>query len=400
MARLLACWEMGGGFGHIGKLASAARPLAAMGHESWLAARDVSAVRGLGGEAVFDKVVQAPIWVRARAARGPRAPTFSYGQVIATGGFADDEGLAHLVQAWLTLLGLVQPAGLYGCFAPASLLAAHVARLPAVRLGTSFHCPPAAGTAMMPWIRDWKPADDAVADRVVRTVCRHFGAPALSGLAELLGTAAPFVMSWPELELEPVRRDSDFYGPLGALAATAVADWPMGQLDGGPHVLVYLPFGAAQAGPLVAALGARGWPVVWVSMEDFAGKLPDNICHMAEPLDMRAALGESELFVTRGGHGSAMEAVWTGCPMLLLPDTLETVRNARALEAHGLGVRIAGLEQGWDAADIGAGLDALMGDEAPERAAALAAAIRHADHDPAAMAAQMARRMARALKLL
>lgn len=393
MARLLACWEMGGGFGHVGKLASAARPLAGLGHESWLAARDVSAVRGLG-DAPFETVLQAPIWVRARAAR---APTFSFGQVIAAGGFADDEGLAHLVKAWLTLIELVQPAGLYGCFAPASLLAAHVARLPAARLGTSFTCPPAAGTAMMPWIRDWRPADDAVADRVVRAVCRHFGAPMLSGLAELLGRAAPFVISWPELELEPLRQDSALYGPLGGLAAGAAADWPDGRAEGVRRVLVYLPFGSAQAKPLVAALGARGWPVVWVSMDSFAGTLPGNICHMAEPLDMRAALAAAGLFVTRGGHGTAMEALWAGCPMLLLPDTLETLRNARALEARGLGVRIDGLERGWDAGAIGAGLDAVARDDAP---AAEETAAAHADHDPAAMAALLARRMARALKLL
>jgi UDP:flavonoid glycosyltransferase YjiC (YdhE family) len=360
-----------------------------MGHESWLAARDVSAVRGLG-DAPFARVLQAPIWVRARGA----GPTFSFGQVIAAGGFADDEGLAHLVKAWLALIELVQPAGLYGCFAPASLLAAHVARLPAARVGTSFTCPPAAGTAMMPWIRDWRPADDAVADRVVRAVCRHFGAPMLSGLAELLGAAAPFVMSWPELELEPLRRDSALYGPLGGLAAGAATDWPDGRVEGAARVLVYLPFGSAQAKPLVAALGARGWPVVWVSMDGFADELPGNICHMAEPLDMRAALAAAKLFVTRGGHGSAMDALWAGCPMLLLPDTLETVRNARALEARALGVRIDGLEQGWDAGAIGAGLDALV------RENGRAAAAAHADHDPAALAALLARRMARALKLV
>lgn len=391
MARLLACWEMGGGFGHVGKLASAARPLAALGHESWLAARDVTAVRGLD-DTPFGRVMPAPIFVRARRT----GPTFSFGQVIAAGGFADDEALVHLVKAWLALVEMVQPAGLYGCFAPASLLAAHMARLPAVRLGTSFTCPPAAGVAMMPWIRDWAPADDAVADRVVRAVCRHFGAPALSGLAELLGTAAPFLLSWPELDLEPVRRDSDHYGPLGGLAAREIADWP----EARARVLVYLPFSAKQAAPLVAALGARGWPVVWVSMDSFSGTLPGNICHMAEPLDMRAALGEADLFVTRGGHGTTMEALWAGCPMLLLPDTLETARNARALEGRGLGLRIAGLEQGWEAGAIGAGLDALLDVDAPVRATAMATAAAHADHDSPAMAALLARRMVRSLKLL
>ena len=56
--------------------------------------------------------------------------TYSYGQVIADGGFADDEGLIELVRAWLTLFDLVKPAAVYCEHAPASVLAAHVARLP------------------------------------------------------------------------------------------------------------------------------------------------------------------------------------------------------------------------------------------------------------------------------
>ncbi len=394
MARLLAAWEMGGGFGHVAKLAAAARPLAALGHESWLASRDVTAVKAVADKP-FAHVVQAPIW----HGRPPVTPTYGFGHVIAWGGFADDEGLSLLVRAWLSMFELVRPAGIYGSHAPASLLAAHVARLPAVRLGTPFICPAAgpAAASLMPWIRGPQASDDAVADRVVRAVCRHFGAPVLSGLGELLATAAPFLTSWPEIGLGPERQDSDYYGPLDGLAAAAAADWPTAK---GPRVLVYLPFGSAQAGPLVAALGARGWPVAWMSVERFEGQLPANIRHEAEPLAMRTALDEAAIFVARGGHGSALDAVRAGCPMLLLPDSLETERNARALAGHGLARRIDGIEQGWDAASIGAALDALILLDAPERGAAAAARVRYADYDAGAAGMLMARRMLSAFRLL
>lgn len=382
---------MGGGLGHVAKLAACARPLAAMGHESWLASRDVVSPQALP-DAPFARVLQAPLWVRGRKP----GPTFSYGQVIASGGFADDDGLSALVRAWLELFEMVQPAGLYGSHAPASLLAAHVARLPVVRLVTPFTRAP-AGVSLMPWVRKWQPGDDAVADRVVRAVCRRFGAPVLSGLAELLASAPPFLLSWPELHQGPPQPDGNYYGPLAGPGGAATVDWPSGE---GPRVLVYLPFGRPQALPLVKALAQRRWPVVWLSESNFEGRLSANICHEAEPVAMLAALeGAVEgggIFVTRGGHGSALEAIQAGCPMLVLPDTLETERNARALAAAGLGRRVTELEE----TAIGAALDALARADAPERAAASAARARHDGHDATAAALLVARRAARALRLL
>ncbi|WP_416907261.1 MAG: hypothetical protein ACMVO5_09425 [Polymorphobacter sp.] len=393
MARLLACWEMGGGYGHVAQLASAARPLAVMGHESWLAARDVVRARGLADKP-FDRVLQAPLWVRG----APKGPTFSHGQLYAATGFADDEALGELVQAWLSLFELAGAEAIYGSHAPVSLLAAHVARLPAARIGTPFSCPPARQDAgLMPWVRPATPAELAVADRVVRAVCRRFGAPILSGLSELFASARPFLTSWPELELGAARTDSEYLGPTTGLGGGAHPDWP--DLPG-PRLLVYLPMQAAAAAPLVAALAARGWPAIWVSEAGPAAPLPANIHHQVEPLALGPALAEAALFVTRGGHGSALDAIVAACPMLVLADTLETEHNARALAAHGLARRFPGLEQGWDAAAIGAALDAVVRPDAPERAAIAAAAARHAGHDPAASATRMARQMARALRLL
>ncbi len=390
MARLLACWELGLGHGHLSLLAPAARALGLLGHESWVASRDVVTAGTLAGSP-FARVVQAPLWVRQRVA----VPTFSYGQVIGDGGFLIEEGLIELVRAWLALFELVVPVGIYGEHAPASLLAAHVARLPAARLGSPFTCPPAVRPmpGVMPWIRAATGGDDAVADRVVRAVCRHFRAPMLTGVAELLATATPFVTSWPELDANAGRTDSDYYGPMDGLALDVAPDWPDGR---GPRIFVYLPFERVQAAPLVAALAARGWPVVWVSASAFKGDLPATIRHEVEPIDIGRALREARLFVTRVGHSSALDALRAGAPMLLLPDMLEAEAHSRQLEAQGLGRRPAA----WTAEAIGAALDGLAADGAPERAAAAAVRARYADYVPGAVSSLLARRMARALRLL
>lgn len=387
---MLACWELGLGNGHITYLASAARALAARGHESWLAARDVVTPRVIADKP-FARVVQAPIWLRSSVTE----MTHSYGQVIADAGFADDEGLIELVRAWLGLFAMVGPSAIYGEHAPAALLAAHVARLPAARIGTPFTCPPA--TRPMPLVAPWLAGDasgaDQVADRVVRAACRHFGAPMLAGIAELLGTATPFLLSWPELDpIDPRRRDSIHYGPLSGIAAAAQPDWPVAP---GPRVFVYLPFDRPMAEPLAVALGRRGWPVIWVcpTLPRFA--LPANIRHETEPVDMAAALREATIFASRAGHGGCLDGVRAGCPQLLLPDRVETRGNALQVAAHGLGR----LVPAWEAGAIGACLDSMAMLDAPEHAACAAAAARHADYDADAMTALLGRNLATALRL-
>jgi hypothetical protein len=387
---LLACWELGLGNGHITYLASAARGLAALGHDSVLASRDVVTPRVLA-DRPFARVVQAPIWLRAGAA----GVTRSFGQVIADAGFADDEGLIELVRSWLALFDLVAPAAVYGEHAPAALLAAHVARLPAARLGTPFTCPEARRP--MPDITPWLAGDatgaDQVADRVVRAVCRHFGAPLLTGLAELLATAMPFLTSWPELVMPGVeRRDSALYGPLTGIGAAAAPDWPVAP---GPRVFVYLPFERAMAQPLAQALAVRGWPVIWVCSSPPPFALADNIRHEIEPVDTMVALRQATLVASRGGHGICLDAIRAGCPHLMLPDRVETRGNALAVAAHGLGR----LPPEWTPAAIGQCLDAMAMLDAPEVAACAAAAARHADYDAAAMTAQLGRDMAQALRL-
>lgn len=392
MSRLLACWDLGLGNGHINYLASAARGLSALGHESWLAARDVVAPRVLA-DRPFAAVVPAPVWLRSLV----NTMTYSYGQVIADGGFADDDGLVEIVRAWLALFDLVGPAAIYVEHSPAALLAAHVARLPAARLGTPFTAPPVARP--MPEIAPWLPQSaanragaDAVPDRVIRSVCRHFGGTMLGGVADLLATATPFLTSWPELDPSGSRDDSAYYGPLGGIAATAAPDWPMAP---GPRVFVYVPFDRPIAAPLAAALGERGWPVIWVCASSPGFTLPENIHHEAEPVDMGRALREATIVAHRGGHGICLDAIRAGCPQLLLPDRVETRTHALQIEACGLGRLVAA----WDSTAIGAGLDRLVLVEAPEHAACAQAAARHADYDADAMTLRLGRDLAKALRL-
>jgi hypothetical protein len=373
MARFLCAWELGVGLGHLASLAPAARGLAAHGHEAWAALKDVAAARHLP-DAPFARVLPAPLWLESRNV----APTHGYGALYADGGFADEDGLAALVASWLALIDLAQPAGIVAEHAPAALLAAHVARLPAVRIGTPFTCPPA--TRPLPMLQGWaapaglRPgAADAVADRVVRNLCRQFGAPMLDGLAALLATAPAHLVSWPEMADGP-RGDAVFHGPLH-LGGGEAPEWPPGRL----RIAVYLPHDRPMAPGLRTALAGLDAAVLWVGAGAPAG-LPPHMACVPGGIDLPAALASADLFISRGGHHGALEALAAGCPQLILPDTLEAETTARTLAGQGL----ARWTRDWRPEALLPAIAALLAAGAPERFAARAVAAAQAGHDPAA----------------
>ena len=248
---------------------------------------------------------------------------------------------------------------------------------------------------LVPWLPESaarRAGADAVADRVIRSVCRSFGAPVLGGVADLLATATPFLASWPELDPFGGRPDSAFYGPLEGINASARPDWPAAR---GPRIFVYVPFDRPIAAPIAEALAQRGWPVVWVSTTLPTFELPASIRHEVEPIDTAAALTDATLVIHRGGHGLCLDAIRGACPQVLVPDRVEARTHALQLAARGLGR----LPPEWTSASIGATIDAMVLRDAPEVAACAAAAARHADYDPVAMAFQLGRDMAKALRI-
>lgn len=387
MATILASWELGRGYGHLSALAPAARALAAFGHRTVLVAREPATAERLP-DRPFAQVAQAPIYRR----RGAPVATLTYATVIGDGGLNDPPSAARLVQHWLDIFAAVKPAGLLTEHAPASLLAAHVAGLPAVRLGMGFTVPPAESPlpSLLPWATTTEAARrgaDRVADAVIEHVCRAYGKPAI-GLAELLGGAPPMLATWPELDIYGAREGLTYYGPLGGFAGAARPDWPAGE---GPRAVVYHSKSHAAAGVLSATLAALGWPTLWHSA-DPPPVSAANILYSPEPLDMMHALGGASIEITHAAHGSLCDGLRAGVPQFMLPDTLESMLAAARLTRQSLG----GFAR--DVPSVDALSEALrtVADDPRIAAAAAATRARYAAYRPQAAAAELARDVVRA----
>jgi len=392
MATLLGTWELGRGYGHIAHLAPLAQALNARGRKMKAAVR-CPATAGAVPDVPFAAILQAPAYegtVRPQ-------PTLTYAQVIADAGFADASAAIGLIRAWLALFDRTAPDAVIAEHAPASLLAAHVAGLPAAMIGSGWAVPPPERPlpSLMPWreIGDAeRAAADAPADAVVRAVCRAFGAPMLEGLAALIAQLPAYLTTLPELDPYGPRRGATYYGVMDGFRPHRPASWPVGS---GRRAFAYLPFDHALAPALAGALGALGWPTVWHCTQVAPFALPPNIVHTLQPVDLVEAFADCDLLLSRGGHATACEALMAGRPHFILPDTLDTILLARRLSIGRFG---AGTVANADATGIRAAIEALVDDG--EVAAALAEArARYLGYRPAAAAAQLAERMLAELRL-
>ncbi|MFC0203459.1 glycosyltransferase family protein [Novosphingobium soli] len=328
---VLATWELGRGYGHLGILARVSQALRAAGHRVTFAARYPETVAATcAGD--FDALAAAPRFAGPVA----RAETLTYAQVIADGGFAASGALRPLAAQWRALFDDVQPDAVLAEHAPASLLAARIAGLPAWRIGSSFIAPGVHDIAAS--LLPWRPVPDDVLARQAGSAdgaIRQVSGGTVESLADLLAGAPRFATTWPELDhfAAPVPEVA-FRGDLGGLqGASAAVDWPEGK---GARVLVYMPPSAGPGPALRAALQRLGWPVLWhwpgAAGQEAEGRL--RFC--PEPIDLSRQAGEARIFVGRAGHGASALMLRAGLPQLLVPDTLEALLLSYRLRQAGL----------------------------------------------------------------
>lgn len=383
---LLGTWELGKGYGHIAHLAPLAAALKARGHATTVAVRHPATAAAAPG-APFAAILPAPHYPLPAV----RSPTLTYAQVIADGGFADAPAAIALVRDWLALFDRQVPAALVAEHAPLSLLAAHVAGLPAAMVGAGWVVPPRERPlpSLMPWravSEAERAAADAAADAVVREVCRAFGAPMLDGLAALIAPLPAYLTTLPELDPYGPRPGATYYGVMNGFRPRRAAPWPAG---GGRRAFAYLPFDHVLAPALVTALGALGWPTVWHWPRPAPFALPPNVVHAPEPVDLVETMADCELLLSRGGHATACEALMAGRPNFILPDSLDTILIARRLSIGRFG---AATTLDADAQGLGGALEALVADGGVATALA-AARTRYLGYRPESAAAQLADRL-------
>ena len=343
---MLIAWELGGGYGHLMKLRTLARALAAAGHRVTLALKTPAAAREvLAREEPFRRV-QAPV-VGGR--RAPMPLSVSYGEVLIRVGWLDAAALTRAVGAWRDLYARVRPDVLVLNHAPTAWLAGSGLPAPRVLCGSGFECPePRSATPVFrPWVRMERARLADGEARLLESVNRALGAhrlPPLASLADLLQCDRRLLCTYPELDpyapLRPTARYRGDIGDTGHLTGPAVGDGDAAQ------VFVYLSGRTRGLSPLLEALAGSGQSVLLhvpglppELQERFSGSA---MTFSARPVDLQQAARHARLAVCNGGHGTVSAFLCAGCPLLVVPGHVEQWLNARLLEQHGLGVAVDG----------------------------------------------------------
>jgi len=340
MANVLLAWELGGGLGHLARLAPLAKGLHERGHRVFAALRDLSRAEGMfpGSEV---SLLQPPLHSQRDGRRIDPLRTFAH--ILFCNGFADVGELQATVGAWRNLLEDVEPDLIVFDHSPMALLAARGYGARKALIGTGFCSPP----DVFPWpdLRPWLPDDS---DRLHRAemhvldsanrVLQHFGQPMLERLGQLYGDVDDnFLMTFAELDAYPNRPDGRYWGVWpGAMGKTPA--WPQGC---GERIFCYLK--QFQALPqLLTLLKEIGCPTI-VYGDSINPKLrrqfqSATLQMETERLDLDRAATECNLAILNGTHGTTASMLSAGTPILQIPLFLEQGLNSRATERIGAGL--------------------------------------------------------------
>jgi UDP:flavonoid glycosyltransferase YjiC (YdhE family) len=378
MASILFAWQLGEGYGHTGTFLSIAAALRERGHTVIAAVPD-PATSGRLGERLGDRILQAP---PLRLYRALDPPPASYAQLLQAHGFDRAPLLREHVALWRALFTPTGCDMVIANHAPGALLAAYVAGIPLVQLGTGFAIPPGVQPSprLITLTRvedvDVRASERAVAEALRRST-RGVGVKPLRHLGELYARGNALLYSVPELDPFAALRDACVYiGPRPMQGVTSPAQW---QPDDAVRVFGYLRRNTPglaklcerlRAGPYQALLHVpRLDPRTQRALEG------NGLRFSPGPVDLRTLGGSCRLVLCNASHGVCLESLMARIPLLMFPTDQEKLMYAETIQRHGLGLTaLPGVRPpDWDAL-----LQRVLNDDAMA-ASVNGFACRHAD---------------------
>lgn len=392
VARVLFCWELGGGYGHISNFLKLGRELRARGHEVVFALKDLARAENLLGRHGF-ALLQAPLWLPQPVGVPPPG---NYGEILFSFGYFDAAGLTGVVRAWRSLYALVGADLFVMENSPTALLAARGLETPRALIGTGFSCPPRESPLppLRWWQRDVKYRFDEH-DRILLTtmndVMRRVGAPELRQVADLLAAEETFLCTFSEIDHYLIRDPGQrYWGAASNVDEGAPPSWPVGD---GSRVFAYLDPGHRDFATVLQALGRSGRSIL-VHAPGASERVRKSIAgprlsFSASAVRVADALDSADGVVCHGGHGLVSASLLAGRPVLAVPTHLEQYMLAERLAMLGAG-RSWVRERGEAA--LRKAIEEVLGK--PDcRAAAAGFAESHRDFDPHGQAAGIVDRM-------
>lgn len=341
MARILFAWELGGGLGHVIPHLRLIDRLRNLGHEVVFALRDTAhAARLLVPRGVC--CLQSP--VRVRPVTRSINPVFTYADLLYNCGFDESDALRDRVEAWRSLFELARPDMTVFDHSPTALLAARGFSFTKVIGGTGFTTPP--DVSPLPVLRELNgvaPADLYKREigiwMTINDVLRQLRLKPIDRLTELFAVDVVAFQTFSELDHYADRPGGRYFGyapqPIGS-----VPNWPD---TPGKKIFAYLKLVPGLPKLLALLQDLEQATLVYIDGADaslirrFESR---TLAFANEPVDMRAAATQCEYAVHHGGHGTVVDLLLAGHPMLLLPITLEQLLMSQRVQQLSAGLSV------------------------------------------------------------
>jgi UDP:flavonoid glycosyltransferase YjiC (YdhE family) len=396
MANILFAWELGGAYGHLGRMLPVARALRERGHDVRFALRELTEAQRLLGPTGF-RWYQAPLWT-GRVTGLP--PALNHAELLMKFGFLNARALLGVCRAWRNLFELLAPDLVVFDYAPTALLASRGLGMARLNMASGFYVPPRVSP--LPPLRWWEPAPPArLRDSEQRTlavanqVLHDLGAPITNTMHDILTCPDEVFTMFRDMDHFGSREGGDFVGPIDSIGPGEDVAWPT---VGARRIFGYL---KPDYGPLDKVLEALDREdasvVVHIPGVPLRTQKRFTNAHMRiteNPVDMGQASASSDAAVLHSGTGTGTRMLLAGKPVVLFPQQLEQAMLARVLQKAGLAAVL-------DEAAAGQ-FPRLLKRALTDSSLVLAAqafAQRHRDHDAARVVVGLADRCDRLLGL-
>jgi len=353
MANIVFTWELGGGFGHVGRFRPIAERLLDAGHRVTMIVKDLK--RAAVFLADFDiRLFQAPVKISRAVPYNPAPSTFAH--LLANMGYQESRELKAMVSAWGNLFDLLQPDLLLFDHSPTAMLAARGRQACQMTIGTGFCCP--VDEFPLPQMAPWRPMEAAhreqheliLVDRI-NSVLRSSQLPEIQRVGQIYGDMdVNLLTTFSELDHYPQRKNGRYLGVWAgstrqsrntdADLSNSALNWPQGKK---PKLFLYLKPSKAVT-DLLRWISGQGFPAVVVgdglNMKQLASVVAPHVQLHQGTLPMESVRRWCDIAVLNGSHGTTCDMLLAGKPILQLPLTFEqallthrTVKMGVALDA-------------------------------------------------------------------
>ena len=379
MATILFTWELGKGSGHITPYIDLIKKLEQQGHVIYFAARSLNKVHRLFQE-TNTIYLQAPI-LNAPAVQQVKSID-SYAKILNNYGYAEAEQIAGMIKAWRNLYAIIKPDLVIFDFSPTALLAARDCTFKRLKIGTGFYTPtditPTIGLATLQGgeqdTQQLLDFENSILNNINQALTLNQMTP-LACFYDMHQADISLFSTFKELDYYPDREDANYIG-ISHSPAGLEPEWPE---QPGTKVFMYLnPFQTLPQ--LLDIINSKKLPTLVYAVdvpEQFKEKYAsDTLRFVDRPLDMHMIGKTADVAICNGNHGTLLELLLSGIPVLSLPLHAEQNIISRNVEKIGAGLTAPQKT----AEEMQTKLELLLNEDR-FKTSAVAFAERHSNHD-------------------